>query len=170
MTPTVVERAANLRTALLRAIPGALGVLGSRDPSGGARFAVVSWLTPAAHEPPLVAMSLEPDSQTLGAMRHSGVFALAFLPIRAMRTAQRLGRATRELDGGLDKAGGIMIAATPMTGSPIPAEACAWLECHVKREHAVGDHILVLGEVLHATQREEPLPELLSMQKAGWKY
>ncbi|MCU0623682.1 MAG: flavin reductase family protein [Gemmatimonadaceae bacterium] len=170
MTPSTIDRAANLRVALLRAIPGALGVLGARDPNGGARFAVVSWLTPAAHEPPLVAMSLEPDSYTLGAIRHSGVFALAFLPVAAMRTAQRLGRATRELDTGVDKAGGIMISATPMTGSPIPAEACAWLECQAKREHAVGDHILVLGEVLHAAQREDPLPELLSMQKAGWKY
>lgn len=170
MTPSTIERAANLRVALLRAIPGALGVLGARDPSGSARFAVVSWLTPAAHEPPLVAMSLEPDSYTLGAIRHAGVFALAFLPSTATRTAQRLGRATRELDSGVDKAGGIMISATPMTGSPIPAEACAWLECTVKREHAVGDHILVLGEVVQATQREDPLPTLLSMQQTGWKY
>ncbi|MDX2183763.1 MAG: flavin reductase family protein [Gemmatimonadaceae bacterium] len=158
------------RIALLRAIPGALGVLGARDPQGRARFAVVSWLTPAAHEPPLVAMSLEPDSYTLMALRHSGVFALAFLPTSAKRTAQRLGRATRELDGDIDKSGGIMISAAPATGSPVPSDACAWLECSVKREHAVGDHILVLGEVIHATQLDETLPTLLSMQQAGWKY
>lgn len=170
MTPSAVDRAINLRTALLRAIPGSLGVLGARDGAGRARFAVVSWLTPAANDPPLVAMSLEPDSYTLGAIRHAGVFALAFLPTSALRTAQRLGRATRELDGGVDKAGGIMIAAAPVTGSPIPGEACAWLECTLRREHAVGDHVLVLGEVLHAAQRDDPLPELLTMQRTGWKY
>jgi flavin reductase (DIM6/NTAB) family NADH-FMN oxidoreductase RutF len=117
-----------------------------------------------------VALSLEPDSHTLQAIRHAGVFALAFLPTTAVRTAQRLSRATREGDDGLDKPGGLMISAAPRTGAPIPAEACAWLECSTKREHAVGDHILVLGEVLSAAQRVEPLPDLLSMKQMGGKY
>jgi flavin reductase (DIM6/NTAB) family NADH-FMN oxidoreductase RutF len=143
-------------------------VLGARDRQGVPRFAVVSWLMPAAHEPPLVAMSLEPDSRTLDAIRHSGVFALAFLPHEAKRTAERLGRATRE--SGDRKAEGIMIEATPTTGSPIPAEAVAFLECAVRREHAVGDHILVLGEVSGATSRRDPLPDLLSVESTGWRY
>lgn len=167
---TTAERGANARVSvLLRAIPGALGVLGARDGAGGARFAVVSWLTPAATEPPVVALSLEPDSHTLQAIRHAGVFALAFLPSSAVRTAQRLSRATREGDGGLAKPGGLMISAAPQTGAPIPAEACAWLECSARREHAVGDHILVLGEVLSAAQTLEPLPDLLSMKQMGGK-
>lgn len=166
----VSAAASNVRVALLRTIPGALGVLGARDAHGKPRFAVVSWLMPVAHEPPVVALSLEPDSLTLAALRLSGAFALAFLPTSAQRTAQRLGRATREMDHDIDKAGGIMISAAPATGAPIPGESCAWLECTVKRSHGVGDHVLVLGEVIHATQRQDDLPPLLTMQATGWKY
>jgi flavin reductase (DIM6/NTAB) family NADH-FMN oxidoreductase RutF len=81
--------------------------------------------------------------------------------------AQKLGRASRDV---LDKSAGVMIAAAPLTGAPVPAAACAWLECTVRREHEVGDHVMVLGEVIGAEQMVDELPALLTLEQTGWRY
>ncbi len=157
----------NVQTALMQALPGAVGILGARDQGGTARFAAVSWLTQAAHEPPLLAVSLQASSRTLAAVQHSEAFVLAFLPEGEMVVAQRLGRASRDV---FDKAAGIMIGAAPLTGAPVPEAACAWLECTLRREHPVGDHVLILGEVIGAEQLVDELPPLLRVEQTGWRY
>jgi flavin reductase (DIM6/NTAB) family NADH-FMN oxidoreductase RutF len=161
------KSASSIRAALLRSLPGAVGILGARDQGGTARFAAVSWLTQAAHEPPLLAVSLQADSRTLAAVQHSDAFVLAFLPETELGTAQKLGRSSRDVS---DKSVGVMIAAAPLTGAPVPEAACAWLECTLKRSHPVGDHVLVLGEVIGAEQLVETLPPLLNVAQTGWRY
>ena len=39
---------------------------------------------------------------------------------------------------------------------PLIAGAVAHFECQVKTRHYEGDHVIVVGEVLNCTHREEP--------------
>ena len=50
------------------------------------------------------------------------------------------------------------LARTEVTGSPVLADALAWLDCRIREVHEGGDHSIVVGEVVACDAREgEPL-------------
>lgn len=97
--------------------------------------------TSVSLDPPLVLVCLDARSNSLGAIRHSGAFAVNIL-----------GEGQRDLSGRFasklpDKFGdGTWTSA--VTGSPTLEGALAWLDCRVERALTAGDHEIVIGRVV----------------------
>lgn len=97
--------------------------------------------TSVSLDPPLVLVCLDARSNSLGAIRGSGAFAVNIL-----------GESQRELSGRFasklpDKFGGSRWSRA-VTGAPTLEGALAWLDCRVERTFTAGDHEIVIGRVV----------------------
>jgi len=55
-----------------------------------------------------------------------------------------------------------------VTGAPILEEAAAFVECEVRHLYPVGDHSIVVGQVVEAGVLHEADP--LTFKETGWHY
>ena len=134
-----------LLRAVMRRFPAGLAVLTVQtdaQPLG----ATVGSLVSLSLEPPLVGVSLGIHAPLLEPVRDAGVFALSLLGRGQEAIAQRFGA------GGLPPLAAWHEIQTRVgaLGVPLLAEAAGWLECRVAGEHAAGDHVIVVGEVVSA--------------------
>jgi flavin reductase (DIM6/NTAB) family NADH-FMN oxidoreductase RutF len=124
----------------------------------GARNAfTANWLTQVSFEPPLLALSVERDSFSLGLIVASGSFAVHVL--EASKRHAVVG----------DKLAGLRCVPAPVTGAPLlPDDTLGYLECRVRDRLEAGDSILFLAEVVGAGVFREGEP--LSMRAAGFRH
>lgn len=154
---------------VLRSVAYGVYVLGVRgggdDPRHEPHATAVSWLTQVSFEPPMIAVALERESATLPLLRSAGAFVVSVLPAGARRIASRLGRSSATTP---DKLAGIAHYPAPESGAPVLEEGLGWLDCRVRSELPVGDHVLLVAEVVEAgTQREG---ETLMLKETGFRY
>ena len=135
----------------LRMIPYGLYVLTAESPKGTAA-ATVNWVTQASFAPPLVAVGVKADSQAHAIIKESNAFALNVLgkgqqalAFTFFKPAQREGST---ISGEPFRAG--------TTGSPILANAPAFVECRVVGTVEKGDHSVFVGEVVDAGVSKAP--------------
>ncbi|HBY94049.1 MAG: flavin reductase family protein [Ardenticatenaceae bacterium] len=126
---------------------------------------VANWVTQAAFEPPMVAVAMERESQTLALTEQTQVFGVNVLASGQRELAGQLGRSSAKRP---DKMAGIATHPGPETGVPILDEALGWLECHVVGTLPAGDHVLVLGVVIEAGVQREG--QALTLAEAGFRY
>jgi 3-hydroxy-9,10-secoandrosta-1,3,5(10)-triene-9,17-dione monooxygenase reductase component len=65
---------------------------------------------------------------------------------------------------------GVSWAPSPITGSPVLAEAIAWMDCTITEVVDAGDHHFVMGlivELEHAAPDTDPMPLLFYRGKLG---
>jgi 3-hydroxy-9,10-secoandrosta-1,3,5(10)-triene-9,17-dione monooxygenase reductase component len=93
-------------------------------------------------EPPLVGISIGKDSSSHEPLRRAGGFSVSLLAetqdVEARHFA-RSGIPPRFLWDGA--------AVRPGARGPLVEGALAWLECHTRAEHDVGDHTLFVADV-----------------------
>jgi flavin reductase (DIM6/NTAB) family NADH-FMN oxidoreductase RutF len=123
-----------------------------------------NWLTQVSFEPPQVAVAVENDARTLGLIRRAGHFAVNVLAIGQRELAGLLGRRSKNVPDKLQQTE----YRAGETGAPILAAALGAVECRVVAELEVGDHTLVVGEVVAAHLREAGEP--LTLQETGFRY
>jgi flavin reductase (DIM6/NTAB) family NADH-FMN oxidoreductase RutF len=150
---------------LLRSLGSGVHVLGALDERGVPALSTVSWVTQISSEPRLLGVALHVESRILAAVRASRAFTLSVLPADARQVASRLGRASEDVPA---KHEGVALSTAPETGAPAPEASLGWLECAVRDEHRVGDHVLIVGEVLAGTQVRDGEP--LTLSATGWRY
>jgi len=133
----------------------------------GDRFgaATVTWVSQASFRPPLIMAAVRPDSNVFACLRQSGFVALHILGSGQEDMARRFFEPTRALDGGIN--------GEPFqdgaTTAPILRNAPAYVECRVRRIlDDLGDHVLVVLEVLEAGCREQVRP--LTIADSPWEY
>jgi flavin reductase (DIM6/NTAB) family NADH-FMN oxidoreductase RutF len=143
---------ADAKKTALRMIPYGLFVLTADDGKGGVAAATVNWVTQASFAPPLVAVGVKADSGARSTIGAAGHFALNVLGKDDKGVAYAFFKPTEVADGKLS--GQPYTAGT--TGAPILAGAVAALECKVVTIAEVGDHHLVVGEVVEATVMKPP--------------
>jgi flavin reductase (DIM6/NTAB) family NADH-FMN oxidoreductase RutF len=133
----------------------------------GARNAfTANWLTQVSFEPPLLALSVERDSFSLGLIVASGSFAVHVLEASQRELAGRLGKRHAVVG---DKLAGLRCVPAPVTGAPLlPDDTLGYLECRVRDRLEAGDSILFLAEVVGAGVFREGEP--LSMRAAGFRH
>ncbi len=105
-------------------------------------------------ELPRVVIGLAKHHHTWALIDASGAFALHLFSEEHLEWAWRFGLASgRDHDkfAGLD-------VRTAVTGSPILADALAWLDCRVEATLDTGDHTLFLAEVVQATPPRAAVP------------
>lgn len=131
--------------AVMRRFPAGLAVLTVQTETQ-ALGATVGSLVSLSLEPPLIGVSLGIHAPLLEPVRDAGVFALSLLGSGQEAIAQRFGT------GGLPPLAAWHEVETRdgALGPPLLADAAGWLECRVDREHAAGDHVIVVGQVVSA--------------------
>ena len=125
----------------------------------------VNWVTQCSFEPPMLAVAVENESQSLPMLRAAGTFALSIFPTGSRTLAGRLGRSSANVP---DKLDGVGHHPGPTTGAPILDEATGWLECRITGEIPSGDHVLMVAEVLEAGNQRDA--KTLTMEETGFRY
>jgi flavin reductase (DIM6/NTAB) family NADH-FMN oxidoreductase RutF len=114
------------------------------DHEGSRMGLTVSSLASLSLEPPLVGVTLGEHSAMLQLIREARGFALSLLAADQAEVAQHFARGVPPM---LHWRG---IETLEGTVAPLVAGAIGWLECTVAAEHAVGDHLLLVGHVVTA--------------------
>jgi flavin reductase (DIM6/NTAB) family NADH-FMN oxidoreductase RutF len=126
--------------------------------------ATVTWLSQASFKPPLVMAAIRPESHVFRCLSKSGVVAVHILDSSQQDLAQRFFAPTRVGDG--------LINGEPfapgLTHAPILDSACAYFECLVRQIVRLGDHAIVIMEVIEARCRRQAPP--LTIAGSPWKY
>jgi len=141
---------ADFRQAASRFASGIVVVSARVDGAGHAM--TVTAFTPVSLEPALVLFCAEKITRFHDAVLATGTWAVSVLNSDAEKTARWLATRGRPLEGQLDA---FRHHAGPLTGAPILDDALAAMECRTTAVHDGGDHSIVVGEVLGAS---EPRP------------
>ncbi|MCY4564355.1 MAG: flavin reductase family protein [Gammaproteobacteria bacterium] len=130
--------AGEFRTTLGQFASGVVLATGCLDgePAG---FAAQSF-TSLSLEPPLVALCPARSSQSWPKLRDSGSFCINILSESQQPLSERFARTGIDKFADLDWRPGL-------TGSPVLAEALAFVDCELVEEHDAGDHTIAVGRV-----------------------
>jgi flavin reductase (DIM6/NTAB) family NADH-FMN oxidoreductase RutF len=134
----------------------------SEDRYGGA---TVTWVSQASFRPPLIMAAIRKDSNVFSCLQESGLAAIHVLASTQRDVAQRFFTPTRVDDGQMN--------GEPLTEGktsvPLLQNAPAYVECQVRRIiDDVGDHALVILEVLEAECRQQTRP--MTIAESPWQY
>lgn len=133
-------------TALMGMFPTGVAVITSVDGAGRPHGITCSSLTSVTLSPPTLLVCIRSSSPTLDALMTAGGFAVNLLHTGASATATLFGTPVADRFA--------RVGWRPSaTGLPwLHADALALAECRLGRAFPVGDHVVVLGEVLTATR------------------
>lgn len=120
-----------------------------RDADGEPRGATMNSFTSVSMDPPLVLVSVAKQAKAAEGLR-DGPFTVNVLAANQLPLAM--------LFAGQPVEGLTVPWCATTTGPPRMAGTAAWLECRPFATHEAGDHLIVLGEVVHHDSRLlEPL-------------
>jgi flavin reductase (DIM6/NTAB) family NADH-FMN oxidoreductase RutF len=114
--------------------------------------------------PPVLQVALRPDSRTAQMIERTGAFTVSLLAAGQVDLAQRAGRPSNASD----KMADVGVAPEPPadgSGPPGVAGAAAVLWCSVTGMTAVGDHVVIFGEVRASRPAADSAPLLLRHQR-----
>lgn len=105
-------------------------------------------------DPPLILWSLDKKSDTLPVFEAATSFTVNVLREDHKDLSSRL---ARQGDHGLE---GLATRIGASNGCPMIEDALAHFECSVEARHEAGDHIIMIGRVLHYEYAEDGQPLL----------
>lgn len=116
----------------------------------------VNSFTSVSLEPRLILVCLDRGARGKSALLRNGVFAVNVLSAGQEALSRRFAHPARPR--GAETFAGIEVGVG-RTGSPILAEAAAYLDCEIATVHIAGDHVIVLGRVVGfgCEERRSPL-------------
>lgn len=162
----------------MEAMPYGMYIVGSAM-DGGVNGMMADWVMQVSFDPRLVAVSFEADARTLDNIRAHPRFTVNLLSQDrdSMDLARRFaqpylgskvtGRSQGVATAVHHKLENIAYAVT-RSGCPVLDAAMAWLECEAEHFVPIGDHILVIGQVLDGRVEREAEP--LTSAYTGWTY
>jgi flavin reductase (DIM6/NTAB) family NADH-FMN oxidoreductase RutF len=129
---------------------------------------VATWVLQASIDPesPLLVTGIAPNHFTAELIQRSRSFAAHLIPLHRIDLAERFGvgsSRTRDKFAGLE-------VRSEQTGSPILADALAWLDCRLVAEYDAGDRVYFWGEVVGGgpgSKPGAPLTERVLFSAAG---
>lgn len=125
-----------------------------------------NWLTQVSFEPPLIALSVELDSYSIGLIRASAAFAVNVLERGQRELAGSLGKRYASVG---DKLRSLSWQPGPVTGAPLLVnDALAYCECRVTAEYPAGDSALFVAQVVGVGTLRDGEP--LTMREAGFRH
>jgi flavin reductase (DIM6/NTAB) family NADH-FMN oxidoreductase RutF len=118
-----------------------------------------AWAVPLSKSPPLVGVALQRERYTYDLIKRSQEFALC-LPGRPLAEAVvQLGSVSGHEDPDKLHKSGLTLTDAQKVSVPVIEECLGWIECGLADALDVGDHVLVVGEVLAAKAEEEAFDE-----------
>lgn len=143
MTPLAMRQ-------VLSYYPTGVAIVTSRDGGRPIGF-VVGTFTSISLEPPLVGFFVSTTSSSFPLMCAAGVFCCNVLSSDHGALSSTFSSKTTDRFAGVEWREGV-------TTSPILREAVAWLDCRLYDTHPVGDHHLVVGEVVDLRAARDVTP------------
>lgn len=127
---------------ILGHVPTGVVVVAGYDQAGNPGGLAVGSFTSVSLDPPLVAFYVANTSTSWPAIRDRGAFCVSVL-----------GHDQGPVSGTFARRGGDKFAdvdweAAPATGMPRLLRAHVWVDCRLEREVEIGDHVLVVGEIV----------------------
>jgi len=107
----------------------------------------ISWFSLVSWTPPLVMLSVRSSRFGYKLLRQNPEFVVALPSADQQAAAAMCGRKSGSRTDKV-KEGGFTFQPATKISAPLLAEATACLECRIKNEIEVGDHQLILAEVL----------------------
>jgi len=130
-------------------IPNALALVGSR--SGDERNGMTtSWITQLSMDPVLVGVGVDNSSITHRLITDGGSFSVNLWDADDTRVFVKFSKPATYEDGALNG----RPVRDGVTGTPVFAEAIAFLECEVRHAVDFGTHTLFVGEVVDVGVRD----------------
>ncbi len=154
---------ANTKKQVLRTFTYGLYAVSSVN-EGEVNVFTANWLTQISFDPPLLAVSVENDSKSLGMILRSRVFTVNVFRAGDRDLAGKLGKSAVQHP---DKLNGIEYTLGA-NGCPILRDALAWVACEVRHTAPAGDSTLIVAEVMNVGMQGEGSP--LTMSEAGFRH
>ena len=123
-----------------------------------------NWLSQASFDPPMLMVSVENDSKSLGMIQRSQHFVVNIYERGQRDLAGALGKTAFKVP---DKLKGLAYDLSE-TGCPLLHDALVWVECHVMGSVPAGDSTVLVAEVINVGLRSEG--EALTMKEAGFRH
>ncbi|RZN63344.1 flavin reductase family protein [Methanonatronarchaeum sp. AMET6-2] len=137
------------------------------DEDGNKNTAPYSFITPISFEPPLVVIGVGEGKDSLLNAREVGDFVIS--PVteewmyEGVKTAESLPREESEFDSA-----GLTPIESKEVNSPSVSESPINIECEYYDEFEVGDHILLVGEVVNITADDSAIKnDRIALEKLG---
>jgi flavin reductase (DIM6/NTAB) family NADH-FMN oxidoreductase RutF len=153
----------NLKKQVLRTFTYGLYAVSCAN-EGEVNIFTANWLTQVSFDPPLLAVSVENDSKSLGMILRSRVFTVNVYRAGERELAGKLGKTAVQHP---DKLDGVEFTLGA-NGCPILRDALAWVACEVCHTAPAGDSTLVVAEVVDIGMQGEGSP--LTMSEAGFRH
>lgn len=130
------------RNALGRFATG-VTVVSAATPDGTPVGLTVSSFNSVSLNPPLVLWSLSLASSSLALFRQCERYVVNVLSAEQIALARRFATGKSH-----ERFAGLAACHAPR-GTPMLADCAAWFECGNRSQYAEGDHLIMVGEVLH---------------------
>lgn len=148
---------------ILRQIPYGLYVIGVKDGEGHHAF-TGSWFSQCSMKPPRVMLGVRHGTQSLDMIRQGKAFSVNWLSKEDKKILEQFFKPTPSSGNRF----GELTYSLFKTGTPVLDRALSFIECEVAHIHEVGDHSVVIGEVVNAEVRSGEPP--LVMGDTPWHY
>ena len=126
------------------------------DEGGHPNIITIAWIIPVSINPPLLAMSVRPNRYSYKLIQGNGEFVVNMATFEIARQALFCGRKS-----GREVAKFTATGLTPLPARqvrpPIIGECPAHIECRIHQDIEMGDHHLLIGEVLVAYANPDAL-------------
>ena len=126
--------------------------------------AIVTWVSQASIEPPLIMMGIKRDGRIYREVKESRKFVLNIVGEDQKKIAASFMKKC-EVDG--NKINGY-IFIEGKSGAPVFNDVPYYMECEVRQWIDGGDHDIVIADVIEAGATEDA--KALDLRSAGWKY
>jgi len=136
--------------------PRTTALITTVDNDGQVNAAPFSFITPVSFDPPLLLFSANPARHTLANAKETGDFVLNVAPENILNKLMICSKALPKGVSELEEAG-LTPVKSHKVKSPSIKECVSWIECLFESEVVAGDHVLVIGRVVHASCRTELL-------------
>lgn len=145
-------------------IPCGLYIVSTRQDGIHQGF-LASLLIQTGFEPPTVCVAIGKGRAALDAVRETGSFAVSILDGASQGLMKPF---FKPVEPGTSPFDGLAGSDAP-SGCRVLDESLAWLDCTLTGEHAVGDHVVVFGEVTAGAVLREGDPSV-HLRKNGLSY
>lgn len=142
--------------------PTGVAVITARAADGERLGLTVSSFNSVSIEPPLVQFSVARNAKSLHAWEMVSHFAVNILSESQSELSSRFARPLT------DKWDGLASVAAMRIDAPLLRERLAAIECRVWARYDGGDHVILIGEVLHFSKTTAERPRPLVFANGGY--
>jgi flavin reductase (DIM6/NTAB) family NADH-FMN oxidoreductase RutF len=160
---------AALLNAVTWKIPNALALVGSRFGDEWNAM-TASWITQLSMEPVLVGVGVDNAAVTHRLITAGGAFTVNLWSAEDTKTFVKFSKpaAFERTDDGTATLNGRVVVEAP-SGTPVFADAVAWMDCAVRRAIDLGTHTLFAGEITAAAVNDDAA-RVAAMSDTRMKY